>query len=183
MLLVVAATEFEADLVEPGRARVLVCGVGPVEAAARTAAVLAASAASVDAVLNVGLAGARAFDEPRFVVGSEAIYCDADNDRWIELRIAPDESLAAAAARALPAASVEPIGTAARVGGTSGCEIEAMEGYAVLRAAALARVPAVEVRVVVNAIGEHDRGKWRFAEGRALLAESLPALVDELSRA
>ena len=40
-----------------------------------------------------------------------------------------------------------------------------MEGYGVLRAAALAGVPAVEVRVVVNAVGEPDREKWRIDEG------------------
>ena len=34
-----------------------------------------------------------------------------------------------------------------------------MEGYAVLRAAALAGVPAVEVRVLANAIGEPDRAR------------------------
>jgi futalosine hydrolase len=58
-----------------------------------------------------------------------------------------------------------------------------MEGYAVLRAAALAGVPAVEVRVVSNAIGEPDRGKWRFADARAALAAALPRLVEELARA
>ena len=176
MILVVAATEPElAGL--PG----LVCGVGPVDAAARTAAAIAE--ARPGAVLNVGLAGARTFAEPRFVVGSAAVYCDADDGDWIELRIAADERLAAAAARALPGASVEPIGTSARVGGTSGCEVEAMEGYAVLRAAALGGVPALEVRVVVNAIGEPDRSKWRFADGKALLREALPGLVEELEGA
>ena len=49
-----------------------------------------------------------------------------------------------------------------------------MEGYAVLRAAALAGVPAIEVRVLANAIGEPDRRQWRFDEAKALLAERLP---------
>ena len=39
-----------------------------------------------------------------------------------------------------------------------------MEGYAVLRAAALAGVPAVEVRVLANAIGEPDRERWAIDE-------------------
>ena len=51
----------------------------------------------------------------------------------------------AAARRAFPDARVEPIGTSARVGGSQSCEVEAMEGYAVLRAAALAGVPAVDL--------------------------------------
>ena len=85
-----------------------------------------------------------------FVIGSEAVYCDADDPRWIELRMPADGRLVEAARRALPEAGVEPIGTTARVGGSTACAVEAMEGYAVLRAAALAGVPAVEVRVVSN---------------------------------
>jgi hypothetical protein len=38
-----------------------------------------------------------------------------------------------------------PIATAARVGGSSGYQVEAMEGFGVLRAAELAGVPALEV--------------------------------------
>lgn len=180
MILVVAATEDELAGA-PAGAAAAVCGVGPVEAAARTARAIAEHAPA--AVVNVGIAGARSFDEPRFVVGSEALYCDADDPRWIELRVPADERLVAAAARAVPAARVEPIGTSARVGGSSGCEVEAMEGYAVLRAAALAGVPAVEVRVLANAIGEPDRARWRFADAKAALAGALPGLVEELDRA
>ncbi|HEY6961821.1 MAG TPA: hypothetical protein VI408_08055 [Gaiellaceae bacterium] len=176
MILVVAATEEELDGAPDG----VVCGVGPVEAAARTAAALAAR--QPDAVLNVGIAGARVFAEPSFVIGSEAVYCDADDPRWFELRTPADRALVASARRALPDARVEPIGTSARVGGASGCDVEAMEGYAVLRAAALAGVPAVEVRVLANATGERDRAKWRFADARAALAAALPRLVGELDR-
>ena len=56
-----------------------------------------------------------------------------------------------------------------------------MEGYAVLRAAALHGVPAIEVRVLANAIGEPDRRLWRFDEAKALLATVLPGLVKELA--
>ena len=178
MILVVAATAEELRGADGSAA--LVCGVGPVEAAARTAAALAAAPEPPAAVLHVGVAGGRAFDAPAFVIGSEAVYCDADDPRWIELRLPADPALVEAALRALPAARVEPIGTTARVGGSSGCEVEAMEGYAVLRAAALAGVPAVEVRVLSNAIGEPDRSKWRFEEAKALMAESIPLLLREV---
>jgi futalosine hydrolase len=177
VILVVAATEGELEGAPDG----VVCGVGPVEAAARTAAAIAER--SPAAVVNVGIAGARSFDGPRFVVGTEAVYCDAEDERWFRLRVPADAKLVAAARTALPAAAAEPIGTSARVGGSSGCEIEAMEGYAVLRAAALAGVPAVEVRVLANRIAEPDRGKWRFAEAKAALAAALPRLVEELARA
>ena len=71
------------------------------------------------------------------------------------------------------------IGTSARVGGSgdTGISVEAMEGFAVLRACALAGVPAVEVRVVSNEIGEPDRDLWRFDEAFAALEELLPRLV------
>ena len=56
VILVVAATQDE--LRGAGGASTLVCGVGPVEAAARTAAELQAEP-RLRAVLNVGIAGAR----------------------------------------------------------------------------------------------------------------------------
>jgi nucleoside phosphorylase len=180
VILVVAATPEELTGVPEGTASA-VCGVGPVEAAARTAVAIAATAPT--GVLNVGIAGARAFDAPSLVIGSEAVYCDADDPDWFELRTAADAGLLAAARLALPDAAVQAIGTSARVGGTSGCEVEAMEGYAVLRAAALAGVAALEVRAVANAIGEPDRAKWRFADAKAELARMLPRLVEELARA
>jgi futalosine hydrolase len=176
VILVLAATEEELSAAPNG----VVCGVGPVEAAARSAAAIAAVRPS--AVLNVGIAGARTFATPAFVIGSDAVYADADDPRWIALHAAPDERLVAAARRALPDALVAPIATTARVGG-SGAEVEAMEGYAVLRAAGLAGVPALEVRVTSNAVGEPDRARWRFADAKAALAAALPRLVEELERA
>jgi nucleoside phosphorylase len=172
VILLVAATP--GELPGPG----LVCGVGPVEAAARTAAALVESRPS--AILHVGIAGGRTFTEPELVIGSEALYCDANDAKWVQLRIEPDAGLLAAARRALPAARVEPIGTSARLDGTDGCEVEAMEGYAVLRAAALAGVPALEVRAVSNAILEDDRALWRIDDAKRLLAESVPLLLAEL---
>jgi nucleoside phosphorylase len=66
------------------------------------------------------------------------------------------------------------------VGGTSECEVEAMEGFAVLRAAKLAGVPAVEVRAVSNEIDEPNRGRWRFDEALAALDAALPKLLSAL---
>jgi nucleoside phosphorylase len=171
-MLVVAATQQELEGVDG-----IVCGIGPVDAAAATARALADRRPR--AVLHVGLAGAHGFDEPELVIGSEALYCDTDS-RLVRDRVAPDPSLLAAARAALPRARVCAIGTSARVGGTSGCDVEAMEGFAVLRACELAGVPAVEVRAVSNEISEPDRARWRFADGLALLRDTLPRLVREL---
>jgi nucleoside phosphorylase len=129
------------------------------------------------AVLHVGLAGSIDFTAPEFVIGSEARYSDTDS-RLVPARAMPDATLVAAARAALPEARFCPIGTSARVGGTHGCEVEAMEGFAILRLR-LAGVPAVEVRVT-NDIGEPDRTRWQFDEAFELLRATLPAVVDAL---
>jgi nucleoside phosphorylase len=177
-VLVIAATERELDGIDRTACRVLVCGVGPVEAAAATARALVE--APPRSVLHVGLAGARGFAAPELVLGSEAIYCDAAIPSLVPSSVRPDGTLLAAARVALPTARLCAIGTSARVGGTSGCDVEAMEGFAVLRACELACVPALEVRAVVNEISEPDRRLWRFDDGLALLREALPRLLEVL---
>jgi futalosine hydrolase len=52
-----------------------------------------------------------------------------------------------------------------------------MEGFGVRRAAALAGVPAVEVRAISNPIGEADRARWDLDGALAALEGALPALV------
>ena len=172
-MLVIAATDRELAGVAEGVA----CGSGPVDAAAATARALAER--RPDAVLHVGVAGAHGFAGPQLVLGSEALYCDTDS-AWVERRVEPDARLLAAARAAFPDARVCPIGTSARVGGTSGCDVEAMEGFAVLRACALAGVPALEVRALSNEIGEPDRARWRIDDGLALLRDTLPRLLEAL---
>jgi hypothetical protein len=108
------------------------------------------------------------------------VYEDAAGGVLVPARVRADPELVQAVRRALPEASVRPIGTSARVGGTSGCEVEAMEGFAVLRAAELGGVPAVEVRAVSNEIDEPDRARWRFDDALAELEAALPRLLAEL---
>jgi len=174
MILVVAATERE--LAAAVEAATLACGIGPVEAAASTARALA-QGQRPDALLHVGIAGARGIPVPQVVIGSEAVYEDALVAGLVPARVLPDPRLVDAAQRALPHARVLPIGTSARVGGTTDCEVEAMEGFAVLRAAKLAGVPAVEVRAVSNEIDEPDRERWRFDDALAALDAALPRLL------
>ena len=178
-LLVVAATTRE--LAGAPSARTLRCGIGPVEAAAATARALAEDRPR--AVLHVGIAGFRAgcgLGVPQLVIGTDSLYCDAAAAIPLVDRVSPDAALVAAARRALPAAHARPIGTSARVGGTTGCDVEAMEGFAVLRACELAGVAAVEVRALANEIEEPDRALWRFDDALAALAEALPGLVEAL---
>jgi len=131
-------------------------------------------------VLQVGIAGARGLDIPQLVIGSEAVYEDAAGGALVPARVHADAELLDRARRALPEARVLPIGTSARVGGTTGCTVEAMEGFAVLRAAELAGIPALEVRAVSNEIDEPDRARWRFDDALAALDEALPRLLAEL---
>jgi futalosine hydrolase len=116
------------------------------------------------------------------VLGSEALYCDAAGP-LVAATALPDADLLSRLRAAFPNASVQPIGTSARVGGSHGVDVEAMEGFAVLRACELAGVPAVEVRVVSNEMGEPDRALWQFDEAFAALGEMLPRLVAVASSA
>lgn len=172
MLLVVAATERELAPAEG--ARLLACGIGPVEAAVATARAL--SEEPPDAVLHVGVAGARGLEPLTLVLGTEALYCDAAGPLVPSLAL-PDADLLARLHAAFPDARLCPIGTSARVGGSHTVEVEAMEGFSVLRACERAGVPAVEVRVVSNEIDETDRARWRLDDAFAALAEALPRLV------
>jgi nucleoside phosphorylase len=179
VLLVVAATERELALVRD--VETFCCGIGPVEAALQTARRLAAG--DVDAVLHVGIAGALSIEPPALVLGSESVYCDVIDPSStlprIE-RLEPDAALLARVRSALPEAHVVPIGTSGKVGGGTACDVEAMEGFGVLRAAALAGVPAVELRAVSNAPDEADRGRWRFEESFAALADAVERVVRSL---
>jgi futalosine hydrolase len=58
-----------------------------------------------------------------------------------------------------------------------------MEGFGVLRAAALAGVPAVEVRAISNLVAEADRGRWRVTDALDALRAALPRLLEEVAGA
>lgn len=179
-ILVVAATERELAVSDDWVS--VRCGIGPVEAAAVTAAAIAEHAP--DLVLHVGIAGAKrrlALPPATIIVGSEAHYCDLEPDMQLAPHVVvPRPELVVAAQRAVPHAQVLPIGTSAQVGGTSDCDVEAMEGFAVLRAAQLAGVPAIEVRAISNHIEEHDRARWHFHEAFDAIVSCTPALVAAL---
>jgi futalosine hydrolase len=176
--LIVAATEREL-CGQPG----LVCGVGPVEAAAATARALAA--ARPDALLHVGIAGAHVSSNlkpPQLVVGSVAVYEDLRLTTGLAPReVRPDARLLRVAHVALPEAASRAIGTTGRVGGGSECPVEAMEGFAVLRAAELAGVPAVELRAVSNVVDD-VRADWRIEEALRELAAAIPRVLAEIVR-
>jgi futalosine hydrolase len=182
VILVVAATDFEAALVDGTAVRTVVSGVGPVEAALATSRAIVGEKPT--AVLHIGIAGARTLPDASIVLGSEAVYCDVIDPLAriprVE-RVEPGAGLLAAARRALPEAHVLPIGTTGRVGGGVGCDVEAMEGFGVLRAAALAGVPGLELRAVSNPVTEADRDRWRVDDALEALRRALPPLLEELA--
>jgi nucleoside phosphorylase len=55
-----------------------------------------------------------------------------------------------------------------------------MEGFSVLRACELARVPALELRAIVNEIDEPDRSRWRLDDGLHVLRAVVPMLLEAL---
>jgi len=173
-MLLVAATDLEL-CGHPG----LACGVGPVEAAVATARELALRPPS--AVLHVGIAGARGITPGGLVIGSEAVYCDISAEVPVVERVEPDSALLASIRTAIPEALVLPIGTSAAVGGavrdTYAPRVEAMEGFAVLRACALAGVPAIEVRAISNELSEGDRSRWRIGRALEAISDALPRLL------
>ncbi len=174
----VAATGRE--LAGAAGADTLVCGIGPVEAAAATARALADR--RPDAVLHVGVAGARGLDVGTLVLGTEAVYCDLAAAIPVVDRALPDTALLASLRAAFPDAPALRIGTSAGGGASPrGLRVEAMEGFGVLRAAELAGVPAGEARVVAIDPDVRDRGLWRLDEALAGLAERLPQLVDAVA--
>jgi nucleoside phosphorylase len=175
-VLLVAATEIELC----GREG-LVCGIGPVEAAASTARALAVDPPR--AVVHLGVAGARGITPGALVVGTESVYCDIAAEIPVTDRVAPDATLLEAMRAVLPEALALPIGTSAAVGGTGGeLRVEAMEGFGVLRACARAGVPAIEIRAISNEITESDRGRWRIGRALEALADALPAVLDAAAK-
>ena len=177
-VLLVAATDRELD----GRDG-LVCGIGPVEAAVATARALALR--DWQAVLHIGVAGGRglaagtARDRHRrpSIATSRRLSALVD-------RVESDPRLVATARSVLPGAPALPIGTSAAVGrGGRELVVEAMEGFGVLRAAALAGVPAVEVRTISNEIGEPDRGRWHVGDAIDALSGVTPRLLEAIREA
>jgi nucleoside phosphorylase len=142
-------------------------------------------------VLHLGIAGARrtaGLAPGSVVIGSESHYCDLGvPGEFAPRTLAPAAPLLAAAQRVLPDAPALAIGTSARVGGTltsdtGRCVVEAMEGFAVLRAAELAGIPAIEIRVISNDIEEMDRAHWHFAQAFAAVHAITPRLVAEFAK-
>lgn len=195
-ILVVCALAGELDgFVCPLGTEILTCGVGPVEAAAATAHALARGA--FEAVVNAGIAGVfagRGAVGDAFVVGEETL-ADFGLEGGTPLTLpdgaAPRQHVRAASglveaagrttlplARGLTVSAVTSTErTARRLRETYGADIESMEGFAVLRAAELAGIPAIEVRGISNIVGDRTRAQWDFRAGSRAAVGALRTLL------
>ena len=72
--------------------------------------------------------------------------------------------------------------TAARLA-QLGAAVESMEGFAVLRAAQLAGVPAIELRGISNRVGSRERSGWSFEAGQRGLQRVLDAFFRSIDAA
>lgn len=194
MILVVSATKQETDFVRTGSGLdLLVSGIGPVEAAARVAQALSQRAYSL--VVNAGIAGAY---DPDLRIGEGVVVCEELFELNLEtgVPIAPPQGCEVREHAVSDAHSVEALviagyrsvraATVARVTATDesaarmrarGAQLESMEGFAVLRAAEIAGVRAVEVRGISNYARERTRSQWDFAAGKHGLSDILTALL------
>jgi futalosine hydrolase len=179
-----------------GDVETCVTGVGPVEAATAVARALALR--SYDLVVNAGIAGAfegAAAVGDGVVVKSDRMELDRESGEPIAL---PNGELIVDAAHSEPrlVGILEERGFAALAGVTvarvtaseatarrlakSGAQTESMEGFAVLRAAARAGVPAIQVRGISNRVGIPESSGWDFAAGMGGLDRVMHALFGAL---
>jgi len=197
MILLVGATAPELDWIGP-RAGVetLLAGIGPVDSAIRVARAL--SAAKYDVVINAGIAGALpgvAQVGDGVVVGEELYELHLESGAPISLppgtliadRVPSDAQLIEAiTALGFPLVRGVTVSTVTSTDATAqrlrsrGAEIESMEGFAVLRAAQLAGVPAIEVRGISNLVGDRTKSEWNFEAGIGGLRRVLNATLDLL---
>lgn len=172
----------------------LMTGVGPVEASAAVAAALARR--SYDLVVNAGIAGA--FDGAAqigdgVVVAEDSMELVLEDGAELALpqgasivnSARSDASLVArlldrgfAPLRGITVAHVTCTDATARRLSQRGAQVESMEGFAVLRAAERAGIPAIEVRGVSNRCGNRDASGWDFAAGVRGLERVLDALLE-----
>ncbi len=172
----------------------LVTGVGPVEASCTLAAALARG--SYRLVVNAGIAGV--FDGAAqigdgVVVTDDTMELAQENGAPLALPdgielvetarsspglVAQLQSLGFAALRGITVAHVTSSDTTARRWAERGAQVESMEGFAVLRAAERAGVPAIEVRGISNRCGNRAASGWDFAAGVAGLHRVVDALFE-----
>ena len=200
-ILIVCAVAAElAALRRRDGVEVVAVGVGPVEAAAGTARALAGR--RFEAAINAGIAGGfrgRAAVGDAVAVAVEyyvelgledgtafplpdglTLLRRADADTQL-LRACRDPRVRARIGTGISSATVTSTDTrAAELAARFGADVESMEGFAFLRAADAAGVPAVELRGVSNLVGDRAANGWDFRAGAQAAVATTDALLDVL---
>jgi futalosine hydrolase len=198
---VVCAVAREVAALRPRAAvEVVAVGVGPVEAALGTARALAA--ANYGAVINAGIAGGF---RDRCTVG-DVVVCAREDYADLGLEdgsafplpdgvglvrtVEADRSLVqpfldgripVILGRGVTSATVTITDERALVlAHRFRADVESMEGFAVLRAAQVALVPAIEIRGVSNIVGSRANNGWNFDAGAEAAVATTDALIDVL---
>jgi futalosine hydrolase len=186
------------------RITIEVVGAGPAVAAAGTARLLALAEAAgtpYEAVICAGIAGGFPTRAPvgATVLAVRSIAADLgaespggflaiDELGFGTSTLPADPNLRKTLKERLPYARDGDILTLATVTGTAataaalaarypGALAEAMEGYGVASAAALAGVAYAEIRTISNPIGPRDRAAWRLGEALAALTTAAGQLA------
>ncbi|MDQ6933115.1 MAG: futalosine hydrolase [Candidatus Eremiobacteraeota bacterium] len=199
MILITCAVGEELRFMKPApHVEMLVTGVGMVEASSSIARALAQSPYSL--LINAGIAGAfRGTAEigEGVVVADEFVELGLETGEAFTLpdgaglvdRVNSDLSLVDSVVehgfsskRGITVSSVTATDlTAARLARFD-VEVETMEGFAALRAAEMAGVPAIEVRGIANIVGDRRKSGWNFAAGVNGLSNVLQTLLKVLVR-
>ena len=194
MILIVCAVAKELAFLAPQpHVEVLVTGVGPIEAGAQVSRALALG--RYDLVVNAGIAGAMpgsAQVGDGVVVSEERFELDLEIGEPLALpdglhahdTVSSDLTLVDRVAelgfRALSGVTVGRVtatdDTAGRLAAL-GAQVESMEGFAVLRAAEIAGVRAIEIRGISNRVGDRAKSGWNFAAGVEGLERIMNALL------
>jgi futalosine hydrolase len=202
-ILIVTSVEAEAEAVRrglpadhPHGVTVLVGGVGSAQAAATTSRALTLDP-GYDAVLSVGIAGAfpgRA--EPgALLLARRGVAADLGADSPAGFLSVDELGFGASTVDGGRVPGLDAVvGTILTVNTATGTDEraaelmarhpqavgEAMEGYGVAAAAALADLPFAEVRAVSNIVGKRDRAAWQLGLAFKALTEAAAPIAEGL---
>ena len=194
MILVTCAVGKELAFFRPHpHVEMLVTGVGPVEASAAVSRALAQS--TYELVISAGIGGAF---EGAAAVGEGVVVTDElfelDLETGVPLSLPDGAAVVGRAAsdltlvdrlvelgyRSLRGITVSRV-TATDAGAARlaafGVGVESMEGFAVLRAAEIAGVAAIEVRGISNIVCDRKNSRWNFSAGVQGVERILNALL------
>ncbi|MFD1886931.1 futalosine hydrolase [Paenibacillus wenxiniae] len=215
-ILIAVAVQAEHDVILqalPDHARqrcdVIIVGVGPASAAARTAAHLATESDRYRMVISAGIGGGFAPHAPigSIVLANQIIAADLGSETpdqgflsvdtlgFGRSIISADRRYTTELTSALRASNIPVhVGAVLTVSTTTGsahttaalvqripdATAEGMEGFGVAMAAELFRLPIMEMRAISNEVGPRDRDSWRIPDALKSLRQATRILAEVL---